>query len=117
MNTVISKWMKQIEQLSKIAKYEPHLAYAAFVGGMKHRFNFLMRTVTNIENNLKKLDLIIDEILIPSLTNGRKLSRDERKLFSLPASCGGLGISIPSETSKYQFDNSILITEQLKDNV
>ena len=48
LQTMVDKWVKQIQTLSDIAKTEPHVAYAAFTHGLKHRYRYMMRTLANI---------------------------------------------------------------------
>ena len=52
----IGEWMNEIEVLAEIALIEPHAAYAAYVHGFQDKFTFIMRTIPEIENHLKKLD-------------------------------------------------------------
>ena len=110
-------WVKQIEVLSKFAWVSPHLAYSAYVQGFKHKFNFIFRTIPNIERDLDALDNVIDRQFIPALLNGRKLNADERKLISLPVKFGGLGIGIPSEYSSSEYNNSRRITSTLVERI
>ena len=44
----VSKWMKDVEQLSEIAKEEPQAALSAYTKGLCHRWTFLQRTVSGI---------------------------------------------------------------------
>ena len=65
--------MQQIKILAKIGWTEPHLAYAAFTHGLKHRYTYTMRTIPGLNELLTPLDDIIDQEFIPSLLNGRRL--------------------------------------------
>ena len=113
----IEDWITQIETLAKIAWVEPHLAYIAFVYGMQNKFTYTMRTLPNIKEQLVKLDKAINESLLAALFKGRKLTDNERMLVSLPTRLGGLGIRIPSEISRNQYENSVLITRQLTEHI
>ena len=72
----VDLWIKQLEQLIIIAKTQPHAAYCAFVHCLKYKYIFIMRTVPNISEQLKKLNKKIDEFI-------------EFTLYSLPAKFGG----------------------------
>ena len=52
-----------------------------------------------------------------SITSITVATSKERKLFSLPARMGGLGIDIPSEICLVQYENSKLITAQLVEQI
>ena len=102
--------------MAHIALVEPHVAYAAYTHGFKHKFNYVMRTIPDISEQLQPLDKAIDEFL-SVLFQGREISRLERVIFSLPVRLGGLGIEIPSKISNIQYENSRLITKQLVDQI
>lgn len=59
----------------------------------------------NIKQHLTRLDIIVDNVFIPAITDGRFL-------LSLPAK-GGLGIPIFSAVADIEFANSRAATEQL----
>ena len=80
----IDETIKEIQTLSEIASYEPQAAYCAFLHGLKHKITFLLRTTPNISSNLKRLDDYIDEIFIPAITGGKRVSELERQLLALP---------------------------------
>ena len=113
----IENWIIQIKELAKIAWVEPHLAYSAFVKGFRHKFNYLMRTIPEIDALFKPLDLVIDDFLLPALLNGKLLNKEERILFALPVKFGGMGLPKISETASTEYNNSRLITEDLVENV
>ena len=66
---------------------------------------------------MEVLDEIILTKFIPTISNGVLCSELERKLILLPPKLGGLGIPIFSESSEFEFENSITITESLKQNI
>ena len=53
---LVSKWIKEIKILSKIAKCEPQTAYPAFVGGYQHKLTYHIQTSENLSEHLKPLD-------------------------------------------------------------
>ena len=109
----LEDWKSQIEDLAKIAWVEPHLSYVTFVYGMQNKYTYKMRTIPNIEEQLKILDKSINESQLVALFNGRTLNEDEKKLSSLPTRLGGMGIRIPSEITSAQYENSVAISRQL----
>jgi hypothetical protein len=52
----VMKWMEGIEKLSEIAESQPHAAYSAYVHGYQHKFHYFLRTLNDIEEELRPLD-------------------------------------------------------------
>ena len=113
----ISELTNQLTMLSEIAKHQPQAAYSAFIFGFKHKVTYLMRILPSIDPQLQKLDTVMNERFIPAITNGVNCSETERYLLSLPPKFGGLGLTIFSETSTDEHDNSLKITEALKRDI
>ena len=90
----IEQWMKEIEKLEEIAESQPQAAYSAYVHGYQHKFRYFLRTIADIREELKPLDELITNKLIPSII-GSQLSEMERDLLSLPVSHGGMGLNRP----------------------
>ena len=44
----IDTWIDELKKLAEISKFEPHLAYTAYVFGFQHKYTFFMRTLSNI---------------------------------------------------------------------
>ena len=116
VNESVDKWVMELQNLSKIALSEPHVAYAAYVHGIQHKYTYMMRTIPNIAEKLVRLDQAIDRF-IKSLLNNYDFNANERTIFSLPVKFGGLGIKIPSTEADHQYKNSVFITESLKEHV
>ena len=76
-----------------------------------------MRTIKKLNQVLKPLDDYIDQHFIPAITEGHIASSDERKLLSLPAKLGGLGIPIYTEICEREFNNSLKATQLLRPNI
>ena len=110
----IEAWKEEIETLAKIAEIYPHAAYAAFIHSVKGKWQFVMRTVENIEKLFQPIEEIIIDKFIPALTGKSHCSVAERKLLSLPTRYGGLNIVNPVEEACLQFDASTKITDPLK---
>ena len=66
---------------------------------------------------LKQVDDVILTELIPAITGGINVNHNEMKLISLPVKYGGLGIPLFSEISNLEYDNSLLITENLRNKI
>ena len=111
------EWIEELKVLSQIAKVEPHLAYTAFVFGFQHKFTFIMRTIPNISEQLKRLDKAIDEYLVVHIMNGYKCTYAERTWLSVPPRLGGLGLIIPSEISDIYHNNSKNVTAVLTNRI
>ena len=113
----IEKWIDQLRMLEKVAKVEPHLAYCSYVFGLQHRYTYLLRTIPNIGNDLKRLDEAIDQYLIKHLFHNHSVTDIERIWLSLPPRLGGLGINVPSEVADTFYKNSRLMTAELVDRI
>ena len=77
------------------------------------RWSFLTRTVPDLQT----LEESTHRVLIPALTNRPPCSLIERKILTLPARLGGLGIPNPCSTSKSSFESSLLLTKPLVDSI
>ena len=108
----VSKWVKDIEQLAKIATEEPQNAYAAFTKAICMRWSVVQRTIPDTKDYFVPLEETIREKLIPAIL-GRKVTDTERKLISLPVRMGGLGIQNPTITADIEFRSSSIITTNL----
>ncbi len=108
----VSKWVKDVEELARLAKDEPQAAYTCFTKAVSHRWTYVQRTIPNINHLFEPLEEVIREKLIPALV-GRKINDIEREIFSLPVRLGGMNILNPVETSDTQYKASRFITEDL----
>ena len=108
----VSMWVKELDKLTEIASEEPQLAYQGFVKGLCPRYNYVMRTIPNIEVDLQPLEVAIESKFIPALL-GRHLSPLERDIVALPLRHGGLGIVKPSEIATDEYERSQKITDPL----
>ena len=71
-----------------------------------------MRTTSSIDEELRRLNDVINNKLMPSFTENKLCGNDERHLLSLPIKLGGMGIPIFSEISQTEFQNSLQLTEE-----
>ena len=110
----VEKWVKDIEEISEIAKTEPQAALSAFTKALCHRWTFVQRTIPDIKELFVPMEKCIRELFIPAVI-GRKVSDTHRKLFALPVRLGGLGIVNPVEAADKEYQTSIKVTEDLVD--
>ena len=110
----VSKWVKDVEEMSDIAKEEPQAALTAFNTGLSQRWNFVQRTVAGIGDLFQPLEEVIRQKLIPALC-GRQVSDIERRLLALPYRLGGLGIRNPVKSAAAAYEASVKITKPLTD--
>ena len=112
----VSEWCRNITKLSNIANSQPHAAYAAFIHGEQHKYTYFLRTIGEIDTNLKPLDDVINNKFIPSLF-GREISENERDIIALPVKQGGIGIRKVSERTNIAYEASKKITTPLVDEI
>jgi hypothetical protein len=117
VKSLVDGWCSQLHTLSEIAKHEPQAAYTAFVAGFRHRFTYHIRTIPDIKHELQEIDNIINTEFLPAITDGRQLSRDDRKLLALPARLGGLGIPILVDLCSIEYENSEQVCQDLTQKI
>ena len=103
--------------LAKIAKIDPHSAYAAYTHGLRHKYTYAMRTIPDTGSMFQPLENAIKNQLIPALTEQLQMSEDERNLIALPVRLGGLGIPNPCNEAQHEFENSVKLTKNLTDTI
>ncbi len=94
--------------LSNFAISQPHAA-TAFTYGR----SYISRTVPNISNRLQSLEDTIRSEFLPSIMGHPPPNDSMRKLLTLPARLGGLGIPDASSRSDDKFNASIKVTTPL----
>ena len=110
--SLVDKWVLELQELSKIAKTEPHAAYSNFVFSFKMKWNYYMRTIPNLSDHLQPLENVISNDFVPSLF-GSKVKDLVRTLIALPPKLGGMGITNPIEIANDEYENSIRLTQNL----
>ena len=108
----INKWVEELHVLSEIANIEPQAPCTCFLNGYKHKFNYYMRTIPGIGKLLKVDEVKITEF-IPAINGWTTITENERKLLSLAPWLGGLGKAIFEEVCEIEYQNSIIISEQI----
>ena len=112
MGRCVSDWVDDINSLSKVAKTEPQLAYAAYVYGTSKKWNYVMRTTPNISRFLTSIEEALMLNFIPSIT-GQQINDLDRKVYTLPVRHGGMAIDDPNQISDREYNNSLKMTEQI----
>ncbi len=113
----VDSWIEELEELEKIARIEPHIAYCAYVKGFQSKYTHVLRTIPGIEEHLHRLDDAIDLHVLKPILNYYQFSKLERVWFSLPPRLGGLGINMVSEIAPICYQNSKLMTANLVDRI
>ena len=109
----VKGWTKDIMDLAKVAKSQPHAAYAAYVHGLSSRWSYLLRTVPEVGDLLQPLEEALHQHFIPALTGHPPCSNIKRDLLALLVRLGGLGICNPTTQPWDSFHSSERITAQL----
>ena len=78
---------------------------------------YFLRTIPNIEDQLKKIDEILRHKLIPAIIGGYIIKNAKSVMLSLPTRLGGLGLKIFAEISENEYKNSTRITSNLPDHI
>ena len=53
IKNLVDKWILELQELSKIAKTEPHAVYSNSVIDFKMKLNYYMRTIPNLSDYLQ----------------------------------------------------------------
>ena len=109
----VREWVKEIMDLSKIASTQPHAAYSAFTHGLSSHWAYISRTIPDIQDLLRPLEMSIHQHFIPALTGREACSAAERDLLALPVRLGGMGLVNPMTESTHAFEASKHITASL----
>ena len=86
--------------LVDIATTHRQAAYTAYVTSYLHRLTYLLQTVPNIEDQLKKIDEVVRHKLIPAVIGGHIINDAKRVILSLPTRLGDLGLKIFTEAAE-----------------
>ena len=64
----VQSWIGQLERLAVIASSQPQAAFSAITSGLKHKWSFLCRTMSNAAQSFGPLESAIRDKLIPAIT-------------------------------------------------
>ena len=86
LETKIGEWVKETAYLAKIAKTQPHAAYAAFTHGLISRWTYTLKVCSHTpEGALRPLEEVISNELIPNLTRQPSPNELTRQFLALPS--------------------------------
>ena len=88
-------WVQEVSRLTEIAATQPQAAYSVFVHGLKHKWTFLSRVMSDVDAAMAPVEAAVVDDLIPALS-GRPVSPVERELLALPCRHGGMGLTKPT---------------------
>ncbi|XP_066914550.1 uncharacterized protein [Clytia hemisphaerica] len=117
INQKIDDWTQEINLLAEIAATYPQAAYSAYVSSYQHKLTYFLRTIPTINDELKRVDEAVRHRLIPSLTGGRIINDQEKKMLSLPPRLGGMGLKIYAEESSHDHRDSMSATVALQNQI
>ena len=63
----VEKWVKDVEELARLAKDEPQAVYACYTKAVSHRWTYIQRTIPGISSLFGPLEEAIKENLIPAI--------------------------------------------------
>ena len=90
-NNLVSQFLEQLKNLSKAAYTYSHEAYAAYVTGLKNKWSYFARCISNFSEYVRTLEETLVTEFMPSLT-GTPCSELHRDLYAVPVCKGGLGL-------------------------
>ena len=106
--------LKNANIFKDIATTHSDAAHTAYVTGYQHKLTYLLRTIPNIEDRLKKIDEVVRHKFIPAIIGGHIINDAERVMLSLPTRLGGLGLKIFAETAEDAYKYSTRIASNLR---
>ena len=100
--------------LTGIATTHPQAACAAYVTSYQHKLTYLLRAIPNTENQVKKIDELARNKLIPDIIGVHIINNADKVMFSLPTCLGGLGLKIFVGTAENEYKDSTRITSNIQ---
>ena len=65
-HSIVASWVEQVSYLADIANTQPDAAYAGFVFGLRHQWNFVQRTMPIAGDHMQPLKDAIDHKFLPT---------------------------------------------------
>ena len=112
----VKTWTSEVGVLAEAAELYPQAAFAALSKSLQFQWSYMQRVVPNCEPCFEILRNASNDIFWPALFQGT-VSDSEKKLFSLLARLGGLGIRDPLSTAVSSFANSRKCTAHIDDAI
>ena len=108
--------MSNTVRLAEFAQSHPQAGYVAYTFGLRRRWTYFLRTLSNIEDLLKPLERAISDVLIPSMAD-HKCTELERDILSLPVRLGDLGFTNPTQSANAEFQAFVNVTAPLAERI
>ena len=98
----VDDWVGQVVKLAEFAATHPQACYAAYTFGLKHKWTYYLRTLSDTEELLEPLERAISDALIPTITGHTYTVR-----------IWGLGLVNPLECAGFEHAMSLQVTAPL----
>ena len=92
---IVSKWRDELLLLSKTTEVQPQAPYSAYIHDFKSKYNFLNRTISTMQNNMKIIEDVLRNHFIPAIIGESTISEDLRELIALPIRLVGMAVATP----------------------
>ena len=109
----VNEWIAELKLLTKIAKFYLQTAYCGFTSGFRQKFNYVIRTISNINHLLQPIENVIRQESITSLFERRTCNDERHQLLYLPFKYDGMGITNIKSISGIEYQTSKKIMKNL----
>ena len=109
----VNEWIAELKLLTKIAKFYLQTAYCGFTSGFRQKFNYVIRTISNINHLLHPIENVIRQEFITSLFERRTCNDERHQLLYLPFKYDGMGITNIKSISGIEYQTSKKIMKNL----
>ena len=109
----VNEWIAELKLLTKIAKFYLQTAYCGFTSGFRQKFNYVIRTISNINHLLQPIENVIRQEFITSLFERRTWCDERHQLLYLPFKYDGMGITNIKSISGIEYQTSKKIMKNL----
>ena len=109
----VNEWIAELKLLTKIAKFYLQTAYCGFTSGFRQKFNYVIRTIPNINHLLQPIENVIRQEFVTSLFERRTCNDERHQLLYLPFKYDGMGITNIKSISGIEYQTSKKIMKNL----
>ena len=102
----VNEWIAELKLLTKIAKFYLQTAYCGFRSGFRQKFNYVIRTIPNINHLLQPIENVIRQEFVTSLFERRTCNDERHQLLYLPFKYDGMGITNIKSISGIEYQTS-----------
>ena len=113
----VEEWLEELKVLAKFAQMEPHAAFTALTHGLRGRYTYLRRTMSDTEASVKRIDDFFERELLPALSYKKYFTSNDMCLLHLPARLGGLGLPPRAEAATFELRASMKMTGAQVDEI